>query len=152
MGVSYSAPIQTTGAGPITYAVTTGALPDGLTLDANTGTVAGTPTTVGDSSFTVSATGPGGSVSLVYVMAVTAVPASTADPANSAELATTGPDPRGVLALSLAMITTGVATVLHSCRQTRVNDRRNLSRRRTGPRSNEDLPLETRQGAFGACV
>lgn len=39
-----------------TYAVTSGALPAGLTLDGNTGYVQGVPTQVGTSSFTVTAT------------------------------------------------------------------------------------------------
>jgi hypothetical protein len=56
-GVAYS--IQfTAGAGtsPYTYAITSGALPHGITLDATSGTLAGTPTANGNFSFTVTAT------------------------------------------------------------------------------------------------
>jgi len=44
------------GIGPYKYAVTAGALPAGLSLNATTGVISGTPTTVGASSFTVTAT------------------------------------------------------------------------------------------------
>lgn len=46
----------TGGVGPYTYAVTAGALPAGLTLNGSTGTVSGTPTAPGASSFTITAT------------------------------------------------------------------------------------------------
>ncbi|TCR03934.1 IPT/TIG domain-containing protein [Neorhizobium sp. JUb45] len=44
------------GAAPFTYAVTAGTLPVGLTLNAGTGTISGTPTIAGLSSFTITAT------------------------------------------------------------------------------------------------
>ncbi len=44
------------GISPYTYAVTSGALPDGLSLGSSSGTISGTPTAVGTSSFTVTAT------------------------------------------------------------------------------------------------
>ncbi|WP_418303947.1 autotransporter domain-containing protein [Pandoraea vervacti] len=51
------------GVAPYRYNVTTGTLPNGLTLDPATGIVSGTPTTTGNSTFTVTATdsstGPG---------------------------------------------------------------------------------------------
>ena len=60
-----SATFTATGAGttaPFTFAVTAGALPDGLSLAAN-GDLTGTPTVAGDFTFTVTATDstPGGS-------------------------------------------------------------------------------------------
>lgn len=44
------------GVAPYTFAVTAGALPAGLALDANTGKVTGAPTTGGDYTFTITAT------------------------------------------------------------------------------------------------
>ena len=52
----YSQTLKATGGvGPYTYTITAGALPAGLTL-ATTGTISGTPTSVGASSFTITAT------------------------------------------------------------------------------------------------
>lgn len=55
----YSVTVTASGAGttaPFTYAVTAGTLPAGLTLNATTGEIAGTPTTLGSSTFTITAT------------------------------------------------------------------------------------------------
>ncbi len=48
------------GGGPYTFGVTTGTLPAGLTLNPTTGQIAGTPTTAGPYTFTITATGSGG--------------------------------------------------------------------------------------------
>ncbi|GAC1437205.1 MAG: hypothetical protein NVSMB51_10430 [Solirubrobacteraceae bacterium] len=48
------------GTGPYSYAVTAAALPDGLSLDPNSGELSGTPTTAGDYAFTITATDANG--------------------------------------------------------------------------------------------
>ncbi|HZE89415.1 MAG TPA: Ig domain-containing protein, partial [Verrucomicrobiae bacterium] len=56
-GIPYDQTILATSAiAPVSYTVTAGALPPGLSLDAVTGALAGTPTTLGDYAFTISAT------------------------------------------------------------------------------------------------
>jgi hypothetical protein len=57
IGVSYTATLTATGGvSPYTWAVTTGSLPAGLTLNSTTGVISGTPTSAGSSTFTVTAT------------------------------------------------------------------------------------------------
>jgi hypothetical protein len=52
VGVAYSSSLVATGGvGPYTYAITTGSLPTGLTLNATTGAITGTPTAAGSFPF-----------------------------------------------------------------------------------------------------
>ncbi len=54
VGAAYSATLTAAGGtSPYTWSITTGTLPAGLTLNASTGTIAGTPTAAGTSTFTV---------------------------------------------------------------------------------------------------
>lgn len=57
VGTAYSQTLgEQNGLAPLTWAVTSGSLPAGLSLDASTGAITGTPTAPGISSFTVQAT------------------------------------------------------------------------------------------------
>ncbi|HXM98965.1 MAG TPA: Ig domain-containing protein, partial [Candidatus Dormibacteraeota bacterium] len=54
---NYNQTLQSSGGtNPVTWTITTGTLPAGLTLNAATGSISGTPTTTGMSAFTVKAT------------------------------------------------------------------------------------------------
>ncbi|MFF2631947.1 Ig domain-containing protein [Microbacterium sp. NPDC058021] len=72
VGVAFSQILARTGSTPITFARTGGALPDGITLNGTTGALAGTPTTVGSYSFTITATNSAGSTSRTYTGSVSA--------------------------------------------------------------------------------
>lgn len=57
IGVSYTATLAATGGvTPYTWAVTTGSLPSGLTLNSTTGVISGTPTSAGTFNFTITVT------------------------------------------------------------------------------------------------
>lgn len=59
INVPYSARVgvaQGTGTGPFTLSISAGSLPAGLTFNSTSGAIKGTPTTIGKSSFTVTAT------------------------------------------------------------------------------------------------
>ncbi len=65
-----------TGSTPMTYAVTTGALPAGLMLDPATAQISGTPTTAGPFAFTLTATNAAGTAVQAYSGTVAAAAAS----------------------------------------------------------------------------
>jgi Putative Ig domain len=57
VGTAYNQTITASGGtAPYTFAVTSGALPDGLTLDSNTGVISGSPTVANTFNFTITAT------------------------------------------------------------------------------------------------
>ena len=60
IGVAYSQTVTASPAGTYGYAVTTGSLPPGVTLNTSTGAISGTPTLIGTYNFTITATGAGG--------------------------------------------------------------------------------------------
>ena len=69
-GTSYSQTLTATGTAPITWSVTSGSLPTGLTLNESTGLISGTPTAAGTYSFTVTATNNGGSDSEEFTLTI----------------------------------------------------------------------------------
>lgn len=68
---------EASGSTPITWSVTSGALPPGMTLNSTTGSYSGTPTAAGNYSFTVTATNAAGTDADAYTQQVTA-PAANA--------------------------------------------------------------------------
>jgi hypothetical protein len=69
MGSSYAAAITATGRPAPTFAVTSGALPDGLALSA-AGQLTGTPSAMGTFAFTVTASNAAGSDAAAYTIAI----------------------------------------------------------------------------------
>ena len=61
VGEAYSQILTANGTTPIKWSISGGALPDGLSLNKDTGKISGTPTTAGSSTFTVKATNSAGS-------------------------------------------------------------------------------------------
>ena len=55
VGTTYSQTLAATGSDTITWSINSGSLPDGLTLNSDTGEITGTPTTASSYSFTVKA-------------------------------------------------------------------------------------------------
>ncbi len=69
VGVAYSSSITANGGtAPYTFAVASGALPGGLSLNANTGAITGTPTTAGPFAFSVLVTDSTGGNALTYTV------------------------------------------------------------------------------------
>ena len=66
----YSQTLAATGSDTITWSVASGSLPTGLSLDRSTGTITGTPTTEGTSTFTVKAENSYGSDSKEYTLTI----------------------------------------------------------------------------------
>ena len=82
VGTAYSRTITATGgAAPYTYSVSSGALPAGLTLNASTGVLAGTPTTAATSSFSLRATASNGAIG-TRAYSVTINPTIVVNPAT----------------------------------------------------------------------
>ena len=69
--VSYTAYLSATGSTPITWEITTGTLPTGLSLAQNTGVISGIPTASGDFNFTVKATNEHGNDTKGFSITIT---------------------------------------------------------------------------------
>jgi hypothetical protein len=70
VGTAYSGSVTATGTAPITWSVISGALPDGLTLNASSGAITGTPTTEQLRSATLCATNAAGTDEYAVTMMV----------------------------------------------------------------------------------
>ena len=73
----YRQTLTATGDPTITWNVTSGTLPAGLTLDTNTGTISGIPTAEGSSAFTVTAENSAGSATQEYTLTIKSVPVAS---------------------------------------------------------------------------
>ena len=84
IGVPYSQTVLATGSNgtPYAFAVTTGALPTGLTLNASTGTIQGTPTAGGTFNFTITATDTFGCIGSTAYSVTIACPNITITPSS----------------------------------------------------------------------
>jgi hypothetical protein len=87
VGSSYSRTIAASGDGPFTWSVTVGALPDGLSLNAGTGAITGTPTTEEVANFTVEAVNDAGSDTQALTITIAAEAPSTASRALQMRMA-----------------------------------------------------------------
>jgi hypothetical protein len=61
VGTAYSQTLTATGTAPIAWSIDSGSLPSGLSLNASTGAISGTPTAASTSNFTVKASNSAGS-------------------------------------------------------------------------------------------
>lgn len=85
-GSLYAQTLAAAGDAPITWSIVdgSGSLPDGLTLDAAAGTISGTPTAIGKSTFTIEAANQAGSSSIALSITINGeqFAVSKADAAN----------------------------------------------------------------------
>lgn len=77
LGTPYSFATARRGSPAPVFALTAGALPPGVTLNTATGLVSGTPTAVGTSAFSITATSAAGSATVSYSVVVVAALAAT---------------------------------------------------------------------------
>jgi hypothetical protein len=103
VGTPYSFRVTSSGTPTATYAVT-GSLPTGLSLDATTGAITGTPTTPGTYTFTIAASnGTNPSASATYTIVIAG--------ARPAELADTGADAASLGLLGALLLGAGTLVV-----------------------------------------
>ena len=78
VGEYYNKTLMATGTAPIVWAITDGALPDGLEFNPLTGRISGTPTATGTFSFTAKAGNAGGTDEKALAITIAAAPVSPA--------------------------------------------------------------------------
>ena len=76
-GQAYSDTVAASGYPAVTYSISTGALPSGITLNSSTGAITGTSTTAGSYSFTVKAENAAGNVTQLFTDDLYVTPAWT---------------------------------------------------------------------------
>lgn len=112
-GTPYSFTVTATGTPVVSYTVTGGSLPAGLSLDSATGAITGTPTTPGTSTFTITAsngTGPDATATYTLVTASTAASGAV----GPEGLAATGSNPVAPAVAAVLLIVTGLFLVRRS--------------------------------------
>jgi uncharacterized Ntn-hydrolase superfamily protein len=113
VGVAYSSSLMATGGvAPYTYSIASGSLPAGLTLNASTGAITGTPTAAGTSTFTAKVVDATGSAAGTTTSSCPVITIAAAAPALSCVAASTGQV--GVAYSSSLVATGGVAPYTYS--------------------------------------
>ncbi|RIJ70551.1 hypothetical protein D1871_18355 [Nakamurella silvestris] len=97
VGVGYSSPVAATGTGPITFEVSSGSLPPGLSIDPDTGLISGSPTQAGVFTFTVKALNSDSSDLHDYTVEISAVNPTdgSTEPTSPTDGSTEPTDPTG---------------------------------------------------------
>lgn len=126
VGVAYEVAVAATGVPAPTFEVVSGALAPGLTLDAVTGKITGTPSEAGDFTWEVAAINSAGRDTQAFRMAIAAAPVVTASPTPTSPqapaLAASGIDPTPAIvagAVGAAVIGIGTAMLVLGRRRQR---------------------------------
>jgi len=82
VSVPFSVTLTATGITPISWSIASGTLPSGLSINASSGVISGTPTASGNYSFTVRATNIFGNGTKQFTLTVSPAPSITSHPAN----------------------------------------------------------------------
>jgi hypothetical protein len=115
VGTPYAFTVPATGSPTLTYSVSAGALPPGLSLNPATGAITGAPTTTGSFAFTITVSnGTAPNATHNYVISTTA--AAAASPSSggtgSPTLAVTGFDPLPLGGAGLGLVALGIVLAL----------------------------------------
>ncbi|MEG0092333.1 MAG: immunoglobulin domain-containing protein, partial [Oscillospiraceae bacterium] len=102
VGTAYTDTLTATGTTPITWAIATGTLPNGLSLDVATGVISGTPTASGTANITVKAINSAGEDTKDLTIAITEKPTITTTTLNDGVVGT---------AYSVTLAATGTAPI-----------------------------------------